>query len=251
MVFFALVFYACKEEGTDDPTTDKKCKLERRTETSGSVQWIYDYTWDGDNIINILKKNDVGAVFDEYNFVYDGDILKRITGQSVTVNLSYTSGKLKKMDYYDAQSNTFLYFDSLVYVNDELVSVSYYELQNNNYVNGGIHSFEWSENNVSTYRLYEDINSTGIPELIYTLNFTSYDDHENPYSSLPLAWKVWQLIYDQPWLISENNLLEGEEVDGMQTTTFQVITNYNSEGLVDETDDVDQDVLNYYIYNCN
>lgn len=250
LIILGLFFSSCKEESADEPTPAKSCKLERRVETSSSVEWIYDYTWEENNIINIVKKNDLGDVFDEFNFIYDADLLKRITSNSTTVNLIFNSGSLDKIDYYDAQSNTFIYFDSLNYENGNLLSVSYYEKQNNNLVNGGIHSFEWLDNNVSTYRLYEDINSSGTPELIYTLNFTKYDQNINPYSDLPLAWKVWRLIYDQPWLLSKNNVLEGEEVDGAQTTSFQVLTSYNSNGLVEETDDVDQDVLNKYIYTC-
>lgn len=255
LVLVALCFLAvssCKpdEEEEQQPAIED-CILASRIEYSNSTNATYQYIWEGEKILKIIKRNEQDIVLEEFDFQYIDNNLARINGTVTSVVLKYSNNRLSRMDYYQTSSNTFLYFDSLVYENDRLKAIAYYEENGGDFVSGGMQEFSWNNDQLTTYKLYEDPSFTGFPSLVYQLNFTAYDSKDNPYKELPLAWKAWRLVYNQPWVISKNNLSEGEEIDNGNSSTFSISNTYEKDIRLAEADDLSQSIVNTFIYDCN
>ena len=224
-------------------TTNKNLKKIVEVDEDGETLTI-DYLFVGSKLTKVTAKSTEGES-NEYNLIYANDIITKIdivrvleAGEppvNISMSLTYANGKLTKAagkgiaEGIDMFTNT----SDFSYSNGKLSKVSTNYLMGPGTLFSSLESIiTYQGDNINNWKL--TTTAMGLPPIISTIAFTSYDSYKNPFSSLPEAFNTFSTNYGMGSSafggLSKNNFVDASAVTMGISNSFKCVYTYDKDG---------------------
>jgi len=239
------LFSSCSDDAvTPDPViTSSSCVIKTMVDSDGTTT---TFTFDGAKLTKVSEKDAEGT--DDYIYSYTGEELTEIKLDDETYKITYTGGKVSRVDVFDG-ADLYTYYN--ISLNGDglpsTIDVYYPDGMGNDQYTESL-SYTYGNGNCTAMIVSIDTDDDGKLDYTYSYKFSSFDDKTNPHYKLI----NFLVDYENPLIFCKNNMLSGTIEAGGDKTALTATYKYNSNNLPSEmvvSFDGSPTTINY-TYDC-
>ncbi|MGV4414985.1 hypothetical protein [Chryseobacterium sp. T1] len=223
--------------------TQKRINKVVEVDDEGEILTI-DYVYSSNKLSKVIAKSTDGES-NEYSLVYNNDIITKVDIKrvlqvgdvpiNIAMNLSYANGKLTKAEGKGVSEGTDLFTNTsqFSYNNGKLSKVeTSYVMPTGDLFSSLESLIGYQGDNINSWKLTST--TTGLPPIITSLSFLSYDNYKNPFASLPEAFNTLSTNYGMGTSafggLSKNNFVDANAITMGMTFNFKYVYTYDKDG---------------------